>query len=844
MLSTYAKNPNLPFLVMAYSGVAGLSVTKDFMNVQQMQQLVVELVPQSTTTSRSTFSCISRCNYSTMFLQVVKSTPKDQLSRFSHRKYLEIQLAMETVLPRDNRLALHSTQQLLDCARTAKFSTIPHLAEEDVANIWFGVSQFIATALSEGKAVNVRGLGRFALSVVDWKTPIFQLSEQFVQKHNLKSPIKQEASNAATLALNFSEISRVTKHHRDDVERCFDEILKALDTQIREPSPRGLSLLFFGVGKLTIRNAKVRFAFFTKFLDNPHKLADNDVKEGTLNRPKTVGLVAYLQQLSQTDTCSEPGTVTPRLLCTPTVTNMQFDLIGTTSSDALQPKLRPSHVNRNKIVWQSSLLSNAVIPILDGSSLGDEDNNQLVPAPPARYCKPKPIDIIPEEASSDDVNEYEQLAHWNMQSSLSPPLDPTTKELALQASIKAGSLAHRDLHAPTMQRKDCTNPDRAQQTSSIPAYEEWVKQRDKSKKTSERHRLHVREQLERDEEIPKKFEQEEREKEVLLCSLEKIKADKAAALERAYEEVRKRAARDAADYNLRVAQSKDKTSKDESMSGGADVFVFRPATSKSAIRHRKQEVMLEQMQQETLQRTKAQEERERQKAFEQDETVRLIQSLTESKLSECQKHANNMNAYRSALDTQIECKKQMEAEACQTHRRHRIPFELKHLADYTKDNRASSAAGHPAAIAGPETYRQQDMLEKRLQGNFSKLNKLLTCWVIVPLNDIIFAENARRLCADQVKMFTTQQQQLKEKEQREKSADRRAIDKIITGLVEDMRSEKQRKQQNILELRHVWDDQHRTKCDKEQEEIEERRKAAPAPIKDQMDYHAFINGFA
>lgn len=69
--------------------------------------------------------------------------------------------------------------------------------------------------------------------------------------------------------------------------------------------------------------------------------------------------------------------------------------------------------------------------------------------------------------------------------------------------VQAGSLAHRDLHAPTMQRKDCTNPDRAQQTSSIPAYEEWVKQRDKSKKTSERHRLHVREQLERDEEIPK-----------------------------------------------------------------------------------------------------------------------------------------------------------------------------------------------------------------------------------------------------------------------------------------------------------------------------------------------------
>lgn len=99
------------------------------------------------------------------------------------------------------------------------------LAALAVANIWFGVSQFVAKAITEGKGVNVNGLGTFALSVVDDRTPIFQLSEQFVKKHDLQATTKPTASSSPIISLNYSEIARATDNQRDDVERCFSEIM-------------------------------------------------------------------------------------------------------------------------------------------------------------------------------------------------------------------------------------------------------------------------------------------------------------------------------------------------------------------------------------------------------------------------------------------------------------------------------------------------------------------------------------------------------------------------------------------------------------------------------------------
>ncbi|EGD77726.1 hypothetical protein PTSG_08817 [Salpingoeca rosetta] len=405
-------------------------------------------------------------------------------------------------LPRDNRLALHSTQRLLDQARTSSLSTIPHLTEEGVANIWFGVSQYIAKAITEGKGVNVNGLGTFALSVVDDRTPIFQLSEQFIRKHGLKATTKPTSSSCPIVSLNFSDIARATDHNRDDVEACFSEIMTALDGQIREPSPRGLSLIFFGVGKLSIRDGKVRFAFFTKFLENPHTVNTATSSTDLSSRPATVGIVEHLERMSRPGTM-ERNAATPRLLCTPTVTHLNFGLDGTTptqeawtarsSNAALEPCARPQRVHRSKVTWQSALDSAAMVPILDGP-----DPLDLMPCTPPpdkpRFVKPKPVDVIQEEVDEDELQQYEQLAQRNMQSSLFVPLETSPQSRPTSAQKQATA------RLPKVHRKDRGNPDKVDPTS-VPSYEEWARMREERGKSPSRHRLRIRDQLDRDADI-------------------------------------------------------------------------------------------------------------------------------------------------------------------------------------------------------------------------------------------------------------------------------------------------------------------------------------------------------
>lgn len=107
------------------------------------------------------------------------------------------------------------SQPLLDQARKARFSSIPHLSEQgkpkhvvtavtcqDVANIWFCISQYMADTLRKGKVsesmpsvafymlakgVTVHGLGVFGIAQTAKQTvsPVFNLSSVFLSKHNL-----------------------------------------------------------------------------------------------------------------------------------------------------------------------------------------------------------------------------------------------------------------------------------------------------------------------------------------------------------------------------------------------------------------------------------------------------------------------------------------------------------------------------------------------------------------------------------------------------------------------------------------------------------------------------------
>eukprot|EP00043_Microstomoeca_roanoka_P009441 m.89572 g.89572 ORF g.89572 m.89572 type:complete len:727 (-) comp14585_c2_seq3:187-2367(-) len=721
-------------------------------------------------------------------------------------------------LPRDNRLALHSTQRLLDQARTSKLSTIPHLSDEDVANIWFGISQFIAKAISSGKGVNVPGLGVFALSVIDDRTPIFQLSQQFIQAHNLKADPKPASSNCTIISLNFSDVAQATSHNRQNVESCFHEIMAALSHQIRDPSPRGLALIVFGVGKLSIRDGKVRFAFFNKFLENPHTVDLTDVNQRLSSRPATVGIVEHLEKITRESQTSRSAT--PRLLCTPTVTSLHLDLgPSSTSQSALEPKLRPQRVHNSKITWQSSMNSDAMVPILDGPISSLYKPSSPLAAEAQRKIRPKPMTEVLEEVENDEFEQYQRMAQRNMQSSLFMPVESAPDNDPIPD--KPLQMTSWGVKPPTTHPRDRGSPVIADK--KVPSYADWLKIRETAPKTPTRRRMHIRDQLDRDETLQTMKQQAEKEEELWLHSVEKQKADKAAALERKLEEARKEAERKAAEVNktlMNTKTTKAETDPTVQMEGGADVFVFRPATSKSAIRRRNQDLMQDLLAQDSDRKKQREESAVTRRQAEKQSLNELSHSLKALELQSMLRKQEETSRYKTDLDTQIQFKTETEKAAARVHPRQPVPFDLKHLPGSEDVGRANSAVGRPAAALGPEMYRQHDHLELQMQ------------------------ENARRVYAEQVEAQARKHKEELEATRKAKDIDSRIIQKTLTEYKEDLRQQRQARREMRQDLQSTWEQQDKLKKRKDSDEQEERKLAAPAPIKDQMDYLAFLNGFA
>ena len=64
--------------------------------------------------------------------------------------------------------------------------------------------------------------------------------------------------------LNFAALSNDTPFDRDTVESCVKEVLQALARSIQ--SKRNVEFNFSGIGRLSIRETKVKMKFFKDFL--------------------------------------------------------------------------------------------------------------------------------------------------------------------------------------------------------------------------------------------------------------------------------------------------------------------------------------------------------------------------------------------------------------------------------------------------------------------------------------------------------------------------------------------------------------------------------------------------
>lgn len=191
-----------------------------------------------------------------------------------------------------------ATQGLLANATKGRFSTIKDsLSESDVSSVWENVSGYIEKQMTQQKGVQIPGLGVFSISqkklevgnnkFVLTQRPVFNVSEKFAQTHGLQFQKYHVPGSIPVLPLNFASISFESPFDRDTVERCVKEIISSVSRALA--ANRNIELCFLGIGRLTIRESRVKMKFYKEFInemDSSGKLVDS-----MMNRVGTVDSV-------------------------------------------------------------------------------------------------------------------------------------------------------------------------------------------------------------------------------------------------------------------------------------------------------------------------------------------------------------------------------------------------------------------------------------------------------------------------------------------------------------------------------------------------------------------------
>lgn len=186
---------------------------------------------------------------------------------------------------------------LVSEARKNRYSAIPKLTEEDIVNVWDNVSRFIEKQMALQKGVCVPGLGIFTYSqkkldvgnnkYIQIQRPVFMLSEKFAMTHALNYTKHHTTGQIPVVQLNFAALSNETPFNRDTVESCVKEVLQALSRSVQ--AKRNVEFHFSGIGRLSIRDSKVKMKFYKEFLRSMD--GSGNLVHALSNRPGTADSV-------------------------------------------------------------------------------------------------------------------------------------------------------------------------------------------------------------------------------------------------------------------------------------------------------------------------------------------------------------------------------------------------------------------------------------------------------------------------------------------------------------------------------------------------------------------------
>ncbi|XP_074648110.1 coiled-coil domain-containing protein 81-like isoform X2 [Tubulanus polymorphus] len=223
-------------------------------------------------------------------------------------------------------------QGLVHEAKRSKFSTIgPDLSEDDVVHVWQNVSEFIEKQMSNSKGVHIPGLGTFSFSqkkldignnkYILIQRPLFMLSEKFAQTHGLNNTKHHTPGQIPIVQLNFSALAAESPFDRDTVESCVKEVLLALNRSVA--SKRNVEFTFNGIGRLQLKESKVKMKFYKEFLNSMD--GSGRLVESLKNRPGTCDSVMTDRPLTRS---SNNTLILPRPMSSPTMisqTNVNED---------------------------------------------------------------------------------------------------------------------------------------------------------------------------------------------------------------------------------------------------------------------------------------------------------------------------------------------------------------------------------------------------------------------------------------------------------------------------------------------------------------------------------------
>ena len=164
---------------------------------------------------------------------------------------------------------------------------------KDVVQIWEEVSSYIERFMSQSKGVAITGFGTFSFiqKKIDIgnnkfllvQRPVFAISEKFAQTHGLKSTKYPVNGSVPVHPLNYAAIANETAFSRDDIDLCVKHVLQVFNRSVA--SKKNVEFTFSGIGKLQIRDNKVKMRFFKEFVnacDGTGKVVE-DMKNVKLN---------------------------------------------------------------------------------------------------------------------------------------------------------------------------------------------------------------------------------------------------------------------------------------------------------------------------------------------------------------------------------------------------------------------------------------------------------------------------------------------------------------------------------------------------------------------------------